>query len=204
MNKFGIAAASVIGLASVGMLAGFARPTAPAPAAAQAKAFSVDKVHSSIVFHIKHMGVAKFFGRFNDMSGSYTLDPANPGSGNISVTIDANSIDTANSKRDDHLRSPDFFNVKQFPEITFTSKSITGSGENMELVGDMTLLGVTKEVRAKLMHTGEGTNPRGGTISGIYAEFTFKRSDYGMTYMLANNGLGDEVTVMVALEGRAN
>src|SRR5262245_55236495 len=86
-----------------------------------AAGYVVDAMHAGVNFKISHLGLSWIHGRFNDFSGSFTLDPDNPGSGSFNLSIKAESIDTNNSKRDAHLRSPDFFNVKQFPEITFKS-----------------------------------------------------------------------------------
>jgi polyisoprenoid-binding protein YceI len=181
-----------------------AKPAAAkASAAASGETFAIDAVHSSIAYKISHLGITNFYGRFNKCEGSFTFDPANPSSATFSVTIDADSIDSNNSQRDGHLKSPDFFNTKQFPTITFKSKSVEKSGDAFTITGDMTLLGVTKPVTAKFTWGGEATGEKFGHRAGCEASFTFNRSDFGMKYGIENKALGDEVAVTVALEGVA-
>lgn len=180
-----------------------AAPEAAKSAAVSAgSTFSVDTVHSSVIYKIKHAGLTNFYGRFNKFDGSFSLDPANPGSGKFEVTIEADSIDSGNAQRDGHLKNPDFFNTKQFPTITFKSTGIKKAGDHFELTGDMTLMGQTKPITAKLEWGGEGDRgARMGYRAGCEATFTFKRSDFGMKYGLEGNMLGDDVTVTVALAG---
>src|ERR1700752_921995 len=96
---------------------------------ARADTFKIDPVHSSIIFSIKHLGVSDFYGRFNDLSGQVALDKADPSKSSVEITIPVESVDTKYPKRDQHLKSPDFFNAKQFPVIVFKSKSVEGSGD---------------------------------------------------------------------------
>lgn len=198
------AAATVLGL---GALAGFAprsssESTAPAAALAKPQTFEVDGGHSSVTYRINHAGVANFYGRFNDISGSVMWDSGTPDLNSFNVTIAADSIDSNSKDRDTHLKSPDFFNSKQFPSITFASKSIKANGSAFELAGDLTLLGKTKPVKAALTLTGEkDIGGRMGYRAGWEATFTIKRSDFGMTYGIDQGMLGDEVAVTVAIEG---
>ena len=199
-------AVTVMALAGVGAGLGFAEPAAkPAMAskpAASAGGYKVDAVHSGVVYRITHMGVSNFWGTFNKLDGSFAFDPADLSSASFDVTIDADSIDSNNAQRDGHLKSPDFFNTKQFPTITFKSTGVSKSGDGFELKGDMTLLGKTKPITAKLQHIGEGDKgERFGFRAGVEATFTFKRSDFGMNYGIKDNALGDEVMVIVSLEG---
>jgi polyisoprenoid-binding protein YceI len=162
--------------------------------------YAVDTVHSSVVFKIKHLGVSYFFGRFNDVSGSFTVDQADAANITFDIKIKAESIDTGNEKRDAHLKSPDFFNARQFPELTFKSTKVEkGSGNTYNVTGDLTMHGVTKPVTAKMDLVGTGS-ARGASLAGYESTFTVKRSDFGMDFML--EGLGDEVTVMIGLEGK--
>jgi polyisoprenoid-binding protein YceI len=171
---------------------------APAPAPA-AGSYVVDGTHSSMVFKIKHVGAAWFYGRFNKIEGSFAVEDG--GGSKIEVRIDPASVDTANTNRDDHLKGPDFFNVKEFPELTFTSSKITKNGDQYEVVGDLTMHGVTKQVTAKAEHTGTG-EMRGTKKSGFHAVLTVKRSEFGMEYGLPD-ALGDEVEIAISLEGSA-
>lgn len=194
-----------LGSASVAM----SRADAPAPApmgvTAAAGAFKVDGVHSSVVYRVKHQDVAYFYGRFNKVEGTFNVDAADAGKNSVEVTIPVDSIDSGNGNRDKHLKSQDFFSAAEFPTITFKSKgwkpTAKVDGEQaFEVVGDLTLLGKTKEVVAQVRHTGSGTGRGGVEIAGVEAKFTIKRSDFGMNFMVGK-GLGDEVTVMVGLEG---
>lgn len=173
----------------------------PAPAVStQADAYTVDGGHSSVVFKIKHQKVANFYGRFNDVSGSFLIDAAAPEASKFDVKIVADSVDTASEKRDQHLKSADFFSVKEFPEITFKSASTKKVSEGVyEVTGELSFRGVTKTITAKVADTGTGEGRGGSKIAGIEATFTIKRSEFGMNYM--PGGLGEEVDLIVALEG---
>lgn len=195
----GSVAALALAAAGIGMGMGEheAAPAVSAPAA-EGKTYGIDAVHSSVLFKIKHMNVSNFYGRFNKVSGSFTTGET----GSIDVTVDANSVDTNNSKRDDHVKSPDFFSVKEFGEITFKSTSLKKSGESWKGSGDLTFHGVKKtiEVELKLVGTGPGMGGK-GEVAGVETSFTIKRSDYGVKGMVGP--LGDDVTIWVSLEGAA-
>ncbi len=109
---------------------------------AQAQQYELDGAHTSIGFHISHLGLSYTYGRFTDFSGQFSIDTADPSKSSFSLTIQVASVDTANKKRDDHLRSPDFFNAKQFPTITFKSTSVKRVEGGLEVTGDFTLHGV--------------------------------------------------------------
>jgi polyisoprenoid-binding protein YceI len=197
---------SALALATVAGVGITALPTAyasqPEKAAAAPGVFSVDTTHSSLIYKIKHQDVAYFYGRFNDVNGAFKLDPASPESGSVDMTVKADSVDTGNKKRDDHLRSQDFFSAKEFEKITFKSTSVKKSGENtFDVTGDFTMHGVTKQITVPVEFTGAATGRR-GQIAGIHTTFTIKRSDYGMDFM-QGKGLGDEVTITASLEGGA-
>jgi len=175
------------------------------PAAAETRrqeAFNLDPVHSMVMFRIGHMGVSYTYGRFNEPTGSFNLDFENPSSSMIDIKVETEKVDTANQGRDRHLKSPDFFNSKQFPEITFKSSSFEKTGENtMKVTGDLSLHGVTKPVDVNIVFVGEGETPQGHK-AGFEAEFMIKRSDFGMTKYLENNAIGDEVYLYVTIEGK--
>ena len=164
-----------------------------------ADAFQVDTVHSSVIFRVKHMNASYAYGRFNDVTGKFLIDEADPSKSVFDLTINAESIDTANAKRDLHLKGPDFFNAKQFPTITFKSKAVAKTATGYNVAGDLTLHGVTKSVTFKLGVTGSGKGMKAEELSGVEATAVLKRSDFGMTYMVGP--VGDEVTVTAALEG---
>jgi polyisoprenoid-binding protein YceI len=164
-----------------------------------ADTFKIDPVHSSVIFSAMHLGVANFYGRFNDVSGTVVFDKADPSKSSVDLTIPVESVDTHNEKRDQHLKSPDFFNAKQFPVITFKSKTVESSGDTYKVTGDFTLHGVTKPVTLEIKKGGEGQGAQGEIRGGGEARFTIKRSDFGMAFM--QGPVGDEINIIVSLEG---
>ena len=181
-----------IGLVTVGVLIAVT-PTA------LAGNYKIDAEHSQVLFRVKHLGVSYNYGRFNDVSGSYSFDPDDPSSYSFEVTIKTDSVDTHSERRDQHLKSPDFFNSKQFPVIRFKSKSVKIKGEGLEATGELTLHGVKKDVTVGIEHVGSGDDPWGNYRSGFVTTFAVKRSDFDMNFMMG--ALGDEVTLMVNIEG---
>ncbi|GIW77935.1 MAG: hypothetical protein KatS3mg104_2998 [Phycisphaerae bacterium] len=166
---------------------------------APAQSYSVDPIHSSFLFKVKHVDTAWFYGRFNKSSGVIKTESGAPTE--LHIVVDAQSVDTANSARDDHLRGPDFFDVKQFPDITFKSTSIR-PGQNpdeYEVSGELTLHGTTKPISLTLRKTGEGKNVQGKPVIGFETSFTIKRSEFGVSGYV-NKGIGDEVTLIVSIE----
>lgn len=160
--------------------------------------FKLDPVHSSLLFKVKHLGVSYSYGRFNEMDGQIVWDSADPSKSTFSVTVKTSSVDTANAKRDEHLRSPDFFDAKQFPTLSFKSTSVKPAGENKyEVTGDLTIRGVTKPITVTLEHVGVNSGQR-GTKTGFDGQFTINRQDFGVAYM--PQGIGNDVTILVALE----
>ncbi|MFT7562356.1 MAG: polyisoprenoid-binding protein YceI [Flavobacteriales bacterium] len=162
--------------------------------------YTIDAAHSGVTFAADHMGYTQVQGRFNEFSGSFTVDVK--GKVNLQVDIVAASIDTNLSKRDDHLRSPDFFNVKQFPEIRFSSSVVLEAelSENkiQTIEGELSLLGVTRPITLTLTKGKEAQDPWGYHRIGYRATSVVKRSDFGMEFMLG--GLGDEITVVITIE----
>jgi polyisoprenoid-binding protein YceI len=172
-----------------------------AGAPALASSYDIDTAHSTVLFKIRHLGVADFYGRFNGVSGTFTFDPAEPTKGSIDISVKADSVDTDNEKRDQHLMSPDFFNAKQFPVITFKSESVKKVGDKkFEVTGTLNLHGVSKKVTAAVDYIGAGDDPWGGYRAGFEARVSIKRSDFGITFM--PGGLGENVDLIVALEGK--
>lgn len=164
--------------------------------------YSIDGNHSSAIFKIKHLDVAYFYGAFKGVSGTLAYDGANPGAASIDLTLDAESVDSRNDNRDTHIKSPDFLNAKQFPTITFKSKSVEASGDDLKVTGTLTLHGVSKEIHVTATKTGSGTHPRSQKqMIGFHSEFTVKRSDFDMNFMVGP--LSDEVTFILSLEAAA-
>ena len=171
-----------------------------APARA-AETYKADPVHSSAIFRAHHAGAGYVWGRFNDPAGTFALDDADPTKSTFTVEIQVANVDTHNAQRDGHLKSPDFFNAKQYPTITFKSKSVkAGSAANMlEVTGDLTMHGVTKSAIISVELTGKGEFPPGTQRAGVEATFAVKRSEFDMSKMIGP--VGDEVRLVVALEG---
>jgi polyisoprenoid-binding protein YceI len=160
-----------------------------------AEPYQVDTVHSSVVFHVSHNTVGIAYGRFNEFEGQVEFDGDKPTS--FEVTVKTGSVDTANEKRDGHLRKPDFFNAKLFPEMTFTASKVEKSGDGYKVSGDFTMLGVTKPATFEVKTT-KAIESRGKKIRGVLAEGVIKRSEYGMNFGMG--GIGDEVTVIASFE----
>ena len=164
-----------------------------------ARTYKVDGAHSSVIFRVKHMDTGYFQGRFNDISGTIGLDDQNLGQSSVEITIRTGSIDTAIPKRDTHLKGPDFFNAKQYPSISFKSKSLSKTGKDAyEVQGDLTLHGQTRPVVVKLEQTGQKANPKGGARVGFESVLNIKRSDFGMDKML--DAVSDEVRITIDME----
>lgn len=164
-----------------------------------ADTYTVDPAHSAALFSINHLDISNTHGRFNDISGTLTWEAADPSASAITISIKTESVDSADAKRDQHLRAADFFNSKQFPHMTFVSKSFTKADEKTyTVIGDMTLCGVTKPATVTVKKIGEGKDPWGGYRIGFDSQFTIKRSDFGIKGV---PGISDEVQVTFALEG---
>jgi polyisoprenoid-binding protein YceI len=175
--------------------------TAPATAAA-AETYVIDPVHSAIIFKINHLGVSNAYGMFEDFEGEVTFDEENPANSKINLTVNTASVDTNNEKRDEHLRSTDFFSSQEFPTATFESTEVSSAGDGIyEVTGDLTLLGVTKPVTLDFQEIGKGEGMQGETRRGGEGTVSFKRSDFGMTKYIEEGVLGDETTLIIALEG---
>jgi polyisoprenoid-binding protein YceI len=163
----------------------------------QADSYKVDPMHSSVIFKIFHNNVANFYGRFNKTQGTVTVE--NGEITQITATADLTSIDTNNKQRDDHLKSPEFFDANQFPEISFKSTAVKKTAEGKyEVVGDLTLHGTTKSITVNVDRTGMGQTPQKKEALGLETTFTVKRSDWGVNGFIGK-GIGDEVTLMISL-----
>ncbi len=159
-----------------------------------------DTIHSFVMFRIGHNnGISLVFGRFDDFAVSLKAGDGDAGLASVAFTVKADSVDTGNAKRDQHLKSPDFFNAKQFAEISFQSTKVKAlDKDTSEITGDLTLHGVTKPVTVKASRVGAGKGMKGEDLTGYETTFTVKRSDFGMANMIGP--VGDEVTVTVAVE----
>lgn len=176
---------------------------AASAAAASAATYRIDPVHSSVHFRARHFGVSNVYGRFNDFEGTLTYDESDPSAGSVKIEVRTESVDTGTERRDQHLRSPDFFNSKQFPTLTFESRTVEKIGEDLYRVqGDLTILGTTRPVSAEVRLIGTGKHPRtNAPLVGFETELEIERSDFGMEFMLGP--VGDEIGIRVAVEAAA-
>lgn len=171
-------------------------------------AYTIDPFHTYPNFKVSHLGFSTMYGRFNKTSGKMMLDPGK--SGSVEIVIDAASIDTGMQdkgpyprSRDDHLRSSDFLNVAEFPQLTYKSRKITFNGDKATIEGDLTMLGVTKPVNLDVARWHCGVHPMNKKeVCGFDANGTLRRSDFGMNYGVP--GIGDELTLMIELEATKN
>ncbi|UCD81683.1 MAG: YceI family protein [Desulfobacterales bacterium] len=177
-----------------GLLAGFSI------SAYAAETYQLDPAHTSVMFRVKHLGVAYVYGRFNGPRGFFTFDESSPSQSAIEVQVNVKDVDTAVEKRDHHLKSPDFFDAEEYPIVTFKSTAIKKlSQEAYEVSGNITLLGKTRPITVKAVDTGSGKDPWGNFRRGFETSFSINRSDFGMNFML--DGVSDEVVITVSVEG---
>ena len=168
-----------------------------------ADTFVVDPVHSDASFQIRHF-VSNVRGRFTDFSGTIVGDPAKPEAATVEFTVKTASIDTAQTKRDGHLRSADFFDAEKFPEITFKSTKIKASGKDKyDVTGNLTMHGVTKPIALVVTNLGSAGTGKDAKF-GFEATATLNRKDFGIVWnkALDNGGymLGDDVIVSINIE----
>jgi polyisoprenoid-binding protein YceI len=178
-----------------------------AAASAQAVTYTIDKAHSEADFTIRHMAISNVHGAFGNISGAVVYDPSDVSKSSVDATIDVSTVDTGVTMRDNHLKSADFFDVAKFPTMTFKSTSVKPDGSGFDLMGNLTLHGVTKPVTLKVdAPSKEQAGMRPGTFArGFEGTTTINRKDFGLTW----NGtlksgdavIGDEVKIDINLEG---
>ncbi|HJV26618.1 MAG TPA: YceI family protein [Aromatoleum sp.] len=162
--------------------------------------YVIDIAHSHALFFISHLGVSRFTGRFDDIKGAFVVGQR-PSESLVNATIPVTSVNTKHQKLEDHLKSPDFFDASQFPNMAFESTRVSWNknGEGV-LSGNLTIHGVTKPIDFALKVTGAGKGPRGDTRAGFEANATIKRSEFGMMYGLPRV-VGDSVEIALSIEG---
>ena len=180
------------------LLAAALAAAAFAPALA-ADEYALDGMHTAVTFRVSHLGLSWVYGRFNDVTGNFTIDPGDPARCSFALDVKTESIDTGNQKRDGHLASPDFFNVKQYPLLTFKSTAVRAIEGGYEVTGDLTLRGVTRPVTFPLKGGRTAEFPKGVQRTGYSTELTIKRSEFGMDKM--PDAVGDPVHIAVSFEG---
>lgn len=160
----------------------------------------IDPAHSEIHFMVRHMMISKVRGQFREFSGSFTIDEV-PERSSVEVVIRAASIDTGDSQRDAHLRSPEFLDVERHPEIRFRSTSVRPIGDGCgELEGDVTVKGITKPVTLRVQFNGEAVDPWGNTRAGFAGAMEIDREDFGLTWNVTLDSGGVLVGKKIKLE----
>jgi polyisoprenoid-binding protein YceI len=168
-------------------------------------AWQIDPSHSHIEFSVRHMMISKARGRFERFEGTIEGDEANLAASRVNVTIDAASINTRDEKRDAHLRSPDFFDVEQYPHITFVGTTVEQiDATHAKLHGELTIKNVTRPVVLDVEYAGQAKSPWGTTSAGFSAETKINRKDFGLEWNVAleTGGVlvGEEITIGIELE----
>lgn len=165
--------------------------------------WSIDASHSEVGFSVRHLAVAKVKGQFESFEGTITI-AEDPLQSAVEASIDLASITTRDKQRDEHLRSSDFFNVEANPKMTFRSTSVTPSGSDYKLVGDLTIKDVTKPVELDLEFNGVSPDPWGGTRAGFSATGEINRKDFGIDFNIPLDGggfvIGDKIKLVLEVE----
>lgn len=163
--------------------------------------WKIDAGHTTAGFSVKHMMFTTVRGKFSEVEGTITFDPANPSAASVDASVKVASVFTGVADRDNHLKSPDFFDAANHPDITFKSTSVkAASAEKATVVGNLTIRGVTKEVTLEVEFLGSGKNPWGATVAGFNATTTINREDFGLTWNQALEAGGILVGRDVKLE----
>jgi polyisoprenoid-binding protein YceI len=169
-----------------------------------AATYNIDPVHSQIHFTVAHLVMFKVKGAFDQYQGVIEAEPGSGTLGSVRATIRTASIDTREKKRDDHLRSADFFDAANHPEMTFVSKRVEGNGGEITVIGDLTIRGTTREVALKGKHLGEIKDAYGMTRAGFEAAGKINRQDFGLAWNKALEAggmvVGDEVVIGLEIQ----
>jgi polyisoprenoid-binding protein YceI len=167
--------------------------------------YTIDATHSSVGFAVRHLVIAKVRGVFTRFTGSFAFDAEDLSKSQVTVTIDASSIDTREAQRDGHLKSADFFDVEKFKDLTFKSTRVEGTGSELKVTGELTMHGVTKEVTLDVEHEGTGKDPWGNERQGFSAKGAVNRKDFGLvwnqTLDAGGVALGEKVEISIDVEG---
>lgn len=171
------------------------------PALAAPESYSFDKLHTQITFFVNHLGFSNSSGKFLDFDGGFKFDETKPEDSSVEVTIKTDSINMDDATWDDHLKAADYFNVAEFPEMTFKSTKVEKTGDKTgKITGDLTLLGVTKPVVLDVVFNKAGPHPMNGKhVAGFSATTHLKRSEWGMKGGLPV--VGDDVELRIEVEG---
>jgi len=165
-------------------------------------AIDIKGQHAFIQFKVKHLGYSWLLGEFRTFGGDFTYDAKHPENNSVRVTIDAASIDTNHAERNKHLRSPDFFDVHQYPKVSYVSTSYEDMGQGKGIIhGVLTLRGVKKAVDIRVQQIGSGADPWGGYRRGFEGHTTLHLSDYHMPFAPKLGPVSDAVELFLSIEG---
>ena len=187
-------------LAAAALLLGVASHAAAEPAR-----YELDPAHTTVAFLVEHIGFAKTLGQFLMVSGSYTFDAETAELSDVRVVVDTASVDTHHEARDQHVRSGDFLDAEEHPTMTFTADGARQTGERTFVVtGELTLLGTTRPLTLEATVNKRAPYPIGdrAEVMGVSARGALKRSEFGMTYGVADNLVGDDVEIVIEFEAR--
>ena len=162
--------------------------------------YALDASHTRIGFSARHAMVTKVRGHFDQFEGNAHVDTTTPANSSVNLTIEAASVTTGNEQRDGHLKTPDFFDVENYPEITFVSTNVERDGSEWAITGDLTINAVTKSVTIPFDETGSAKDPFGNIRIGFEGETTIDRTDWGLTFNAALETGGVLVSEKVKLE----
>jgi polyisoprenoid-binding protein YceI len=162
--------------------------------------FQVDPMHSTVLFKVRHLGAGNIYGWFKDFSGTFVIDP-DPKKSRVELVVKTATVDTRDDERNGNLTGPDFFNAKQFPELTFRSTGVEVSSSGWQVTGNLTIHGITKPVTFTAAPLGDAKDPQGKRIFGLEARATINRGNFGVSFM--PEVIGPEVELIIALEGAA-
>lgn len=179
--------------------AAFSLLLAATQSATAADVYTYDGVHSSVSFKARHLGLSWIHGRFNAVDGIFTIDREHPEKSTFTLTIEVNSVDTANQKRDEHLLQADYFDSAKYPQIQFKSTKVKPVESGFEVTGDFTMHGVTKPVTFTMVG-GKEIEVKGTKRVGFAVETVIKRSDFGFDPS-AIGPIGDEAVILIDCEG---
>ncbi len=167
----------------------------------------LDPAHTQVGFAVRHLMISTVRGRFNDVTGSFVVPGGDFSRGHLEASINVASVDTREPQRDAHLRSPDFFDAERHPEITFASRRIEADPHDrahFALIGDLTVRGVTREIRLNVVAEGRGRDPWGGERAGFSLTGRINRKEFGLLWnqALETGGVlvGDDVTISIETE----
>ena len=202
MRKYIIPAALIIAPLAIGTAVvaqdAPALPGAVDPARVQAGTYIVDPAHTQVAFTVNHFGFNNYVGLFGNITGSMTIDPAQPEKASVSIEIPMDQARTSSDKLDEHLKTPDFLDTAKHPTAKFVSTNVAVDGTTAEITGNLTLLGVTKPVTIDARFTGAGNHPMNKKLNvGFSGTTTIKRSEFGMAKFVPL--VSDEVTLAITV-----